>query len=173
MNTELVTQLVILATAVVGLYKAATFRHRPAKGAEASIATGKKSFLSDFWDLGGVLLFMLAFPAFIWLFMKIMLNMSVDLDKSEPPTFVSVPKAASELEMQMIAAANVPNENQRGEALKVGVESALSQSDYRIAISAAGAIPNENTKGDELQKIVETLRAKNAERKPSPPAPHP
>ena len=175
MSTELITQLIILATAIVGLYKAATYKpaHDPGvptksgePGPVANVFAGLLSFV-------GVFAFMLAMPAFIWAFTWITGNINKTSDSSDAVQY-SIPYTVSsnpnKFELMLSAASNIPNSYTRGNALVKVVESALQNKDYKIAIIAASSIPNSYTKGVQLEKVLNEINkeveAEN-ERKPN------
>ena len=100
---EVLTKLIVLATAVIGLYKAATFgRERP------SGAVGSGSF-APLLQMGGMLLFVLAVPAFLWAFSWIMSNMPGVRDNNVEshdvvPAIADLPKDANDRDVLLITA---------------------------------------------------------------------
>ncbi|MFA6189717.1 MAG: hypothetical protein WC680_10620 [Sulfuricurvum sp.] len=162
MTTELVTQIVILATALVGLYKAATFHREKAvtTNGEPSKAKKNESTFSALFDLVGVLLFMLAFPAFIWAFSWITSNMASSSSSKQEykiaiPFTVNSESTASEL--MYASALKIPNTISCGESLTKVVTHSLANKEYRVAILAASAIPNTITRGEQLERIVDEI----------------
>jgi hypothetical protein len=174
MSTELITQLIILATAIVGLYKAATYKpagnteaasnnHEP--GPVAKVFAGLLSFV-------GIFAFMLAMPAFIWAFTWITGNINKS-SESDSVIQYSIPyeisSNPSKQELMLAAASNIPNSYSRGEALTKVVDNALQNKEYRIAIIAASAIPNSYTKGTQLEKVLNEINKQQiAENKQMP-----
>ncbi|WP_167631981.1 hypothetical protein [Mariprofundus ferrooxydans] len=162
MTTELVTQIIILATALVGLYKAATF-HRGKSvttNGEPSKAKENESTFSALFDLVGVLLFMLAFPAFIWAFSWITSNMTSS-SSSEQEYEIAIPftvnSESTTSELMYVSALRIPNIISRGESLTKVVTHSLANKEYRVAILAASAIPNIFTRGKQLERIVDEI----------------
>ena len=159
---ELVTQIVILATAIVGLYKAVTFHH--SKPEEAQQIEGQKpkstSTFSDFFDLIGIFLFMLAFPAFLYAFMWIMSSLPNAISNSsnleEIPT-VEISVASTSSEVMLAAALNITSSHNRNEQLKKIISYAMSNQDYKTALVAASSISSSYEKNEELEKIIEFM----------------
>ncbi|MEZ8257407.1 hypothetical protein BCU92_02570 [Vibrio cyclitrophicus] len=160
MSTELITQLIILATAVVGLYKAATYKPADPEhigsnepGPVSAAFAGLISFL-------GIFAFMLAMPAFIWAFTWITGNIGSS-HSSEPTVQYEIAYKPSEnpsnIELMLIAASQIPYESSRGQALEIVSDRALSEGNFRIATVAASAIPYESSRGSQLREIVDKL----------------
>ena len=159
---ELVTQIVILATAIVGLYKAVTFHHskpEPAQQIEGQEPKSTSAF-SDFFDLIGIFLFMLAFPAFLYAFMWIMSSlpnaMSSSSNTKEIPT-VEISAASTSSEVMLVAALNITSNHNRNEQLKKTIIYAMSNQDYKTALLAASSISSTYVKNEELEKIIEFM----------------
>jgi len=166
-STELVTQLIILATALVGLYKAATFRpgSRGETNSSASrddrSGNGITAMLTPLLGFVGYFGFLLAFPLFIWAFTWITGNIgssSSSAPASQYELAYEAPENPTNIEIMLISASQIPNEYSRGQALEIVSDLALSEGDLRIATVAASAIPNEYSRGNQLQNIVDILK---------------
>lgn len=163
MTTELVTQIIILATALVGLYKAATFHHAKP---EASIQEGEKqskaSSFSDFFELIGMFLFMLAFPAFLYAFMWIMSSLPNAISSStsaDDLPAIEISKESSTGEVMLAAALNITSSHMRNEQLHSVIKYVMSKNDYEAALRAASAISSSYSKNEELGKIISELES--------------
>ena len=169
MSTELVLQLIILATAVVGLYKAATFgRQKTLKEPEmerqpVSSDGDKNSTLGEFFQplfaMAGFFLFLLVFPAFVWAFIWITSNMSSTRLDSSAESEYSIPfepsETLTETEVMFLAAVNMSFGGQRNAELEKVVKYALEQEDLRMALLAANAMSSGSPRNRQLQLIVD------------------
>lgn len=164
MTMELITQLIILATAVVGLYKAATFHRAIPEAAKQEGEKQKKSgSFSDFFDLIGMLLFMLAFPAFLYAFMWIMSSLPNAITSSssaEDLPAIVISKESTSGEVMLAAALNITSSHTRNEQLQGIITYAMSENDYETALRAASAISSSYTKNEELEKIIKELSSR-------------
>lgn len=164
---DLVTKVVILATALVGLYKAATFgKGKPPSPSESDespkAASRSPSTFSALFELVGVLLFMLAFPAFIWAFSWITKSMSGGSSASAPQkplAVISIDTATTPAELAYVAAAAISNTRDRTTALKAVVDFALGRGEFKTAITAAAAIPNSHDQAGQLTLVAQALRS--------------
>lgn len=163
-STELITKIVILATAVVGLYKAATVKEKKievdTEGQAKKSAKGGESMFAPLYGLAGVMLFMLAFPAFVYAFTWI--TSQVPKAIRSPSNVVetaapSLQSSASTIELSYIAASRIPGERDRGEALAKVATAAVKAKDFKNAIMAASGIPNERDRGEQLKRIVDAI----------------
>lgn len=162
MNIEQITHLIILATALVGLYKAAAYRPRKS---EEHVPGSPPSHLSQLFtgllSFAGVFAFMLLMPAFIWAFTGITKNIgetSKNLDRLPQYAFsYKLSEAPTNFEFMLVAASQIPNENQRGTELGNLAMKALKKCDVRVALAAATAIPNDAKRGSALSKVIEVL----------------
>ncbi|OOE84587.1 hypothetical protein BZG73_09980 [Salinivibrio siamensis] len=172
MTTELVTQLIILATALVGLYKAATFR--PAKTEESPSSEGGTTrsggsiteILEPMIGFVGYFGFMLAFPAFIWAFSWITSNMPSPSDRQDEVVFsipYEVSDTPSKAELMFIAANSISYSSSKGEALEAVVAYALKNNNEKIAILAASSIPYSSRSREQLEKIVKHIATDTTE----------
>lgn len=160
MNTELITQLIILATAIVGLYKAATYKPS-ISNTDKSRSTEPHPISNLFTGLlnfAGVFAFMLIMPAFVWAFTAI----SNNIDKNSSQQVVqqySLPyklsNSPTNLELMLIAANKIPNMTSRAEALEKITTKALKECELRLALAAATEIPNQNNKSEKLEEFIE------------------
>ena len=173
MDTQLVTQLIILATAIVGLYKAATYM--PEDTSKQKSTNGDPHPLADLLtgllSFAGVFAFMLIMPAFIWAFTAITNNIDKSSDKNSAPTpQYSIPfeiaENPSDLELMLVAASQIPYESSRGSALNEVVEKSLSKCEINIALAAAIAIPYESSRGSALKRVMETIDSGKCNKKP-------
>ncbi len=173
MNTELVTQLIILATAVVGLYKAATYKPDGANGnkSESSEPHPLADLFTGLLSFAGVFAFMLIMPAFVWAFTAITNNIgsSSETEEETPQYSLSydLPADPSDLDLMLVAASQIPYRNSRGEALERLTETALSTCEIRLALASAIAIPYRNSRGDVLEKVIETIESGRCNEKPN------
>lgn len=166
LSMDLITKLVILATAIVGLYKAATFsRDKSGKLESTANSDEKKSrSISTFpalFELVGVLLFMLAFPAFIWGFSWITRNIaSSSSAQSHNIAVASAPLSAnpSPVELAYVAASSIPNTQEKTASLTEVVGFALKEKEFKTAILAATAIPNTYAQTDQLKLVVSAIQ---------------
>lgn len=166
MTTELVTQIVILLTALVGLYKAATYHPPDSKKSDAE--DGKKERMaSDVFDAllsyAGIFGFMLIMPAFVWVFSAITSNIGSSSSNEEEPTpqymiEYQVPDEPSRMDMELVAASSVPYRGERGEALAKVAERAIAACELEIAIAAAGAVPYRGERGEALEKVLSSIQ---------------
>ena len=164
MSTELVTQIVILLTAVVGLYKAATYHPPGVKDSEAEAGSKREApaIFDALLSYAGIFGFMLIMPAFVWAFTAITSHMSSSSSGKKEPTpqysiTYKVPENPSALDMELVAASQIPYENSRGDALQKLSERSLAACQIRLAITAALAIPYENSRGDALSKVIDVI----------------
>ncbi len=172
MDTELVTQLIILATAIVGLYKAATYK--PAGSVEKKSNVGEAHPLSDLLtgllSFAGVFAFMLIMPAFIWAFTAITSNIGKTSNENTPIPQYSVPfkisESPSDLELMLVAASQIPYKNSRSAALNEVVEKSLSKCEINIALAAATAVSYKNSRGSTLKKVMEAIDSGKCNKKP-------
>lgn len=160
MSTELITQIIILATAIVGLYKAATYKPADAEHSGSSEPGPITEALAGLISFFGVFAFMLAMPAFIWAFTWITSN--IGSSSSEKPAVqyevaYKPSEKPSNVELMLIAASQIPSDHSRGQALKIVAERAVSEGDFQVATAAASAIPSEYSRGNQLREIVDYL----------------
>ncbi|MFH4533190.1 hypothetical protein WMQ26_07865 [Vibrio diabolicus] len=161
---ELVTQIVILATALVGLYKAATF-HSAQKEGDGNQVNGKSSISStfaDLFELVGILLFMLAFPAFIWAFSWVVGNVGNGFSSGSSVienTEILVTKDSSDAEMMFVAAIALNSSSQKNSALVKVVDFAVAQKEYSVAIMAANEMSSSSRINENLEKIITSIAA--------------
>lgn len=166
LSMDLITKLVILATAIVGLYKAATFS-REKSGAFESAANGtqkmsrSKSSFSALFELVGVLLFMLAFPAFIWGFSWITRNIASNSSlQSHNIAAASLPLSSNltAAELAYVAANNIQDSYARTASLTEVVGFVLKEKDFKIAILAATAIPDNYAQSNQLKLVISAIQ---------------
>lgn len=172
MSTELVTQLIILATALVGLYKAATFRPAKTEDSHSSESGASHSgssiaeMLEPLLGFVGYFGFMLAFPAFIWAFSWITSNMPSSSDRQDEVVY-SIPYEASDnpskAELMFIAANSISYSSSKGDALEAVVAYALKNNNEKIAILAASSIPHSSRSREQLEKIVQHISSEATE----------
>ncbi len=158
---DLVTKIVILATALVGLYKAATFGHEHSKSQSQNGHGDKKnSVFSAFFELVGVLLFMFAFPAFIWGFAWITSSIPKSISKTTaavPAIRLEIKDSASEDDFILAVASNIPDEYRRSNMLEAIVKDKMKIGDYKFAARAASLITDEYRKSNQLENIAKHL----------------
>jgi len=174
MSTEFLTQLVILATAVVGLYKAATYtpgrsksgnEHTKSSNGGDESGSGSSTVADIFEGLVsfiGIFAFMLVMPAFIWAFVWITSNIGGSSSSKESAQYklnYEVPTEPSNIEMMLISASQIPYESARGEALKGVSDFALKQGEIEVATAAAVAIPYESARGKQLQQVISHVKS--------------
>jgi len=166
MNAELVTQIIILATAIVGLYKAATFR--PSKGEKNEEGADQNSelgrLLTPLLGFVGYFGFMLAFPAFIWVFTWITTNIPSSTSKSTEPVYeisFQVKEEPSNSELMFLAATNIPYSSEKNDSLVRVVKYALENNEPKIAVIAANSIPYSSEKKEQLVKIISFIEGQS------------
>ncbi|MDP5291323.1 hypothetical protein Q9290_03310 [Oceanimonas sp. CHS3-5] len=160
MSTELITQLIILATAVVGLYKAATYKPADAEHSDSKEPGPLSEALAGLISFFGVFAFMLAMPAFIWAFTWITGNIGSSGSRKPVVQYEVAYKRSekpSDIELMLIAASQIPSEHSRGQALEIVSERAVSEGNFQVATAAASAIPSEYSRGNQLREIVDYL----------------
>jgi hypothetical protein len=160
MNAELITQLIILATAVVGLYKAATYKPMTTDNSSLQEPGPVSEALAGLISFFGIFAFMLAMPAFIWAFTWITGNIGSTKPEDPVVQYEIVYKSSadpSNIEIMLSAASQIPYESARGKALEIVSERAISEGNFRIATISAAAIPYESSRGNQLRKIVDRL----------------
>lgn len=170
---DLVTKVVILATALVGLYKAATFGRgkRPSPTDSEKSSQGSSHTPSSFtalFELVGLLLFMLAFPAFIWAFSWITKSMSSSSSTNtvlEPVAAIALDTATSPAELAYVAASSISNTHERTGALKGVVAFAVKRGEFKTAIVAAVAIPSTYDQAEQLKVVADALQSSSAPNK--------
>ena len=150
---ELITKLIILATAILGLYKAATF--------DRSKFTGASNYghFAPFLQLAGMLLFMLAIPAFVWAFMSLTKSMVTPSEAPHEilPISPSIPVYASVDDILLTAAAGLPNFYSKSDTLTSIVSYALSKGDFRTATSAALLLGSSSDRDRELLRSIAAM----------------
>jgi hypothetical protein len=170
MTTELVTQIVILLTALVGLYKAATYKPHAATGGDSESESedgGNRSFpdiLDALLSFAGIFGFMLLMPAFVWVFTTITSNIGTSslAEKESVPqysTTYEIPEKPSPLQLELVAASQIPYESRRGEALEELALRALDACKLRLAIAAASAVPYKSARGETLSSVIKVMHS--------------
>jgi hypothetical protein len=159
---ELVAKIIVLATALVGLYKAAVFGSKRGRSQETPQDHSRHGvgIVSDLAPLAGVFLFMLAFPLFVWAFMAIMQGMmkTTRLNAySEATAPITLSHAASPDEVMLYAALSINGSDDKEHALEIVVEHALGNRSYRIAAQAAVQMPSTRGRSEQLTKVVNAL----------------
>lgn len=163
MDMELISNVIILATALVGLYMALKSMHNKSVKNEAGtdVMNGNNdSIFKPLLNMAGIFIFMLAFPAFIWAYTSIIQNMSSSSETEEKTEIVIPFELRDEkagLELMFVAANNIPNTNTRGKALSKVVGFSLAENNFKMATIAASAIPNTSVKGEQLNRVVEAM----------------
>jgi hypothetical protein len=160
---RLATEIVVLLTVVVGLFKVTTIpsRRGPAVGDLPSAA----------WPLGMLLTvigFML-FPILIMVGIRggMYLMEKMDEDVSEPLPF-SIPVRGSDslitspARALVTAALSSSRSNEQAELLKRAVTLSLEVADYEAALVAADAIPYAGDKSERLAHVAEVAALNNA-----------
>ena len=164
MSLELITQIIILLTALVGLYKAATFHHHKTEESNTDLnSKNTKSSFSDFFELIGVFLFMLAFPAFMYAFMWIISNLPNSVSKSSSLNdlpAIEINKNSTDTEIMLASALNISQSYTRDDQLVKIIKLAIQNKDYVTALKAASVISSSNKKDDELKKIINEISNK-------------
>lgn len=172
MSTELVTQLIILATALVGLYKAATFKSAENSTDGKAEPSPVSEAVSGLLNFVGIFAFMLAMPAFIWAFTTITENIGSSSKRSEPVQYsipYEVSKDPSKAELMLVAASQIPYDSSRVSALEKVSNFAISVGNYKVAVLAAASIPYESSRGSQLAKVVESIEKETGEKLPNKP----
>ncbi|MBE1274614.1 hypothetical protein [Enterovibrio baiacu] len=170
MSTELVTQLIILATALVGLYKAATFKSAESSSDGKAEPSPVSEAVAGLLNFVGIFAFMLAMPAFIWAFTAITSNIGSSSSRSEAVQYTipyEVSKTPTQTELMLIAASQIPYDSPRGSALEKVSDFAIKAGDYKVAVLAASSIPYESTRGSQLEKVVASIEKQAGEKLPN------
>ena len=161
---DLLTKIVLLAIALIGLYKAAKYRSR-SESSEGATPTVKKSDGDGVWALfmefAGYFALILIPLAFMFLF-QFSIRKLTELNETEPSPIQNVPELQlssdpSDLEIMLAAAVRVRNSASKGNQLTDLVTLALEEGDFEIAIRAASAIPNSATSDRQLKRIMEAI----------------
>ncbi|UCX05014.1 hypothetical protein [Shewanella glacialimarina] len=170
MSTELVIQLIILATALVGLYKAATFKPAESSSDGKTETSPVSEAVAGLLDFVGMFAFMLAMPAFIWAFTAITSNIGSSSTRNEVVQYTipyEISKEPSQTELMLIAASQIPYDPSRGSALEKVSNFAIQKGDYKMAVLAASSIPYEPSRGTQLEKVIESIEKQAGEKLPN------
>lgn len=174
---QLITQIIILATALVGLYKVARFSAKrssnkePAALSPTTSSGSLKRFFShfeDFFELLGMFAFMLAFPLFVWAFMWVMNNMIEVFDEKQTPKaslgpeyietlkeMSHMPEKGSRSYIILKASEYLSSSSKRNELLKKAAEIAIQEKAFEIAILSVSGISSSREHDSMLAKIIE------------------
>jgi len=175
--TKLITQLVILATALVGLYKVIKFQPQQKASRQKTEQDKKKSgfisYFEPFFGLLAVLTFLLAFPVFVYLFSLITTSTTNLFDKKdttkrnevilekEAEIAKKIAIRAEDLSVEQhkcyylyMTALQVDFSKEKANLLTETVNDALEIGFYELAILAASQIEFSKRKDDTLFQIV-------------------
>ncbi|WP_033026713.1 hypothetical protein, partial [Pseudoalteromonas sp. BSi20429] len=167
MSTDLVIQLIILATALVGLYKAATFKSAESSSDGKSEPSPVSEAVAGLLNFVGIFAFMLAMPAFIWAFTAITKDINSSSNRSDAIQYTipyEVSKKPSQTELMLVAASQIPYDSSRGSALENVSNFAIQAGDYKVAVLAASSIPYESSRGIQLEKVVKAIEKQAGEK---------
>jgi hypothetical protein len=170
MSTELVIQLIILATALVGLYKAATYKSAEGSSDDKAGTSPVSEAVAGLLNFVGIFAFMLAMPAFIWAFTTITGNIGSSSSRSEAVQYsipYEVSKEPSKTELMLVAASQIPYDATRGSELEKVSNFAIKAGDYKVAVLAAASIPYEASRGNQLAKVVESIEKQSSVKLPN------
>ena len=145
-STELVTQLVVLATALVGLYKVA--------GADEHNPMGER-----IREALGIVIVPAAMLALLWLFTNILPTIM----KRES---IAINHEADEAEQMLAITKQFWKQDMRQEALKLTIEHALATDRYDIAVEAAADLNPTGPADDVRMRAVKALAGRKPQALP-------
>jgi len=175
---ELITQIVILGTAIVGLYKVAKYTPRSERKESSgtnstekrpSSSSGLLQYFEPFFGLIGVLSFMIAIPLGLWAYMWIMNNMVHVFDdkpsksKTEaisPNTYDTSLKTKNLTEkglksyIVLQTALQVSDFSKKDELINQSINTALKSEAYSVAIDAVSHLSSSSKQDEMLLKII-------------------
>ena len=161
MTIDLITKIIILLTALVGLYKAATFHKTKNVDKDGNVVENKNHF-SDFIELFGIFLFMLAFPAFVFAFMWILGKMpdAINLNKNSIVFVhdVKITNNSSKEELMLFSALEIKDKYSRDKVLQELIEIEISKKSFYSAVRIASYLTDKYTQERELSKIISVLK---------------
>jgi len=173
---DLLTKLVLLAIAVIGLYKTWKFSGlKPRASTDAEPRKKEPSLLKDMLEIYS---FMLVPLLFILAF-SFLTKLTTSINSPDPviakiPELV-VTEATSELELMLAAAARVNNRStQRDELIKL-VTLAIERKDFEVAIRAASNIANRSASDEQLKRVMAAVAEQESSSEPDyePPGSEP
>lgn len=153
---ELAIQIVVLITALVGLYKAATFD---------TGGSGKDKRTSDhplgaFLEMAGVFGMILIIPLVMLAFMWIT-TASIGLVSKKPVREpVPITAAASDAAYLLNAATSLRSYDAQDLGIKEALEMALRTRDFGVALAAADSLRDSGEREAALKRIVEKISNK-------------
>jgi len=174
---QIIAQIIILATALVGLYKVARFMPKRSSNKDPVAVASSTSFGSlkrffshfeDFFELLGVLAFILVFPLFLWAFMWVMNNMVHVFDEKQTPKasveseYVETLKKVADISEKgsksyiiLKASEYLSSSSERNEFSKKAAEIAMQEKAFEVAILSVSGISNSREHDNMLTKIIE------------------
>ena len=155
---ELLVQLVILATALVGLYKAVTLGPEPSKGRGTSRIQSDHPF-KMLLEMAGMWGTILLVPAFMLGLMWIMKTTQSLATGNESRSSIRVVETqASDLGYLLAAAGALRDREERETRIRDALAVALSKKDYRVALSAAGELHDREEGQEAVRKIIQYIK---------------
>lgn len=165
---DLLTKIVLLAIALIGLYKASKYR----SGSDASEGASPKvkgsdddSIWSFFVEFSGYFALVLVPMGFMFLFQFGIVKLT-ELHETVSPEDQSIPELhldpdSTELEIMLAAAIRVKSSVRKGQRLTEVVTKALEEGDFEVAIRAASAIPSNVTSDQQLKRVMDAIPNKD------------
>lgn len=141
-STDLVTKLVVLATALLGLYKVA--------GADVHDPIGER-----IREAIGIVIVPAAMLALLWLFTNVLPNMMTVTTTAHQPT--PIDPQADEAEQMLAITERFWKQDMRQDALKLTIERALATGRYDIAVEAAGDLNPTDQADDVRMRAIKAL----------------
>ncbi|MDF1718837.1 MAG: hypothetical protein P1U75_19555 [Antarcticimicrobium sp.] len=140
-STDLVTSLVVLATALLGLYKVA--------GADVHESMGER-----IREAIGIIIIPAAMLALLWLFTSVLPNMMSSATKYEP---TPINHGADDAEQMLAITKRFWKQDMRQDALKLTIEHALATGRYDIAVEAAADLNPTGQADDVRMRAIKAL----------------
>ena len=140
-STDLVTKLVVLATALLGLYKVA--------GADVHDPIGER-----IREAIGIIIVPAAMLVLLWLFTSVLPNMMTSGTKYEP---TPINHEADDAEQMLAITERFWNQDMRQDALKLTIDRALATGRYDIAVEAAADLNPTSQADDVRMRAIKAL----------------
>lgn len=146
-STDLVTKLVVLATALLGLYKIA--------GADVHDPMGER-----IREAIGIIIIPAAMLALLWLFTSVLPNMMSSATKYES---TPINHEADDAEQMLAITQRFWKQDMRQDALKLTIEHALATGRYDIAVEAAADLNPTGQADDVRMRAIKALAGEEQE----------
>lgn len=142
-STDLVTKLVVLATALLGLYKVA--------GADVHGPLSERIS-----EAVGIVIFPAAMLVLLWLFSSVLPNMMSSATRNVP---TPIDHEADNAEQMLAITERFWKQDMRQDALKLTIEHALATGRYDIAVEAAASLNPISQADDVRMSAIKALAA--------------